>query len=219
MHQYSPLNHLRLSFWARANFDPMTMMVLAAAGTAVSAAGTIASGQAADRMGQAQQHAMQVEGQNARTAAEYEAKQLDIHGKEEFATGQREAQQLGRQKRLALSSLQAKGAASGFSATDPSNLAIADEIEKYGSVQEGMALYGGSARERDTAAAASSRRFSGQSAYDAAYASGALAREQGRDRKHASYWSAAGTILGGASTMASRFGTATTPPKPTNRYG
>lgn len=197
---------------------PMIALGMAAAGAAVTAVGTIASGQAADRIGKMQQQNLEVRGQNARAAANYEAQQLDIQAKDEFASGQRDAQALKRQKNLALSTLQARGAASGFSATDPSNLAIADEIEKYGSVQEGMALYGGSARARDLTASAEARRFSGQSAYDAAYASGAIAREEGRAKKHASYYSAAGTILGAGASMATKYG-AQSRPATTGRYG
>ena len=48
----------------------------------------------------------------------------------------RDMLQLLRQKNLALSRLQAVGASSGFSATDPSNLALANEISKYGTYRK-----------------------------------------------------------------------------------
>lgn len=182
---------------------PFIALAATAASTVVSAIGTIASGNAeAD---------LAMKTADARNkSAQFEARQLDIQAKDEFASGQREAQQLKRQKTLALSNLQAQGAASGFSATDPSNLAIADEIEKYGSVQEGMALYGGSARAQNLNLNAEARRFSGASEVS-------LASDYASNRRKAAKMSAFGTILGGASTMASRFGGSMSPAT-TGRY-
>lgn len=183
---------------------PFIALAATAASTVVSAIGTIASGNAeAD---------LAMKTADARNkSAQFEARQLDIQAKDEFASGQREAQQLKRQKTLALSNLQAQGAASGFSATDPSNLAIADEIERYGSVQEGMALYGGSARAQNLNLNAEARRFSGASEVS-------LASDYASNRRKAAKMSAIGTILGGASTMASRFGGQKSPAT-TGRYG
>lgn len=177
--------------------------IAAGAGAVVSAAGTIASGNAEADLAMRQ-------GVARNQSAQFEAKQLDINAKDEKAMAQREAQQLGRQKRLALSSLQAKGAASGFSATDPSNLAIADEISKYGTLQEDMAMYGGESRANDLRLNAASRRYSGANELE-------YAAQYGDARRTAAKYSAFGTILGGASTMASRFGGMQTP-KPTSRY-
>jgi murein L,D-transpeptidase YcbB/YkuD len=187
------------------------------AGSAVQAQGTLAAGKAAEEIGLAQQKQSQAQGDAARAQAEYEARNLDAQAKQEFAASQREALQYRRQKQLALSSLQAKGAASGFDPNSASNLAIADEIEKYGTVQEGMAMYGGSARARNLEATAAGKRLSGQSAYDAAYSSGDIYAKEGYARKEASQYGAAGTILGGVSTMASRFGSMASP-TPTSRY-
>lgn len=168
-------------------YDPVTLTVISTlatvAGTAVAARGTIAEGKA------------------AQVAANYEAQQLDIKGKEEQAAAQREAEQLRRQKNLALSKVTARSAASGFSATDPSTLAISDEIEKYGTVQEQMAMHGGTSRRAGLEAQATAARF------------------EGRQARKASRYKAAGTILSGVSTLASRFN----PPKQTSagsgRYG
>jgi hypothetical protein len=139
------------------------------AGSGISAMGTLAAGKAAQQ------------------SANYEAQQLEIKAKEEQAAAQREAQEHSRRKDLALSEVQAKSAASGFSATDPTTLAIADEIARYGSMQEQMAMYGGTSRRAGTEAQAVGRRFEGAAA------------------RQGSKYSAAGTILGGISTMAGKY--------------
>ena len=123
-------------------------LIAGLAGSAVSAVGTIASGQAAAEIGQQQALISRQQGEAAQKAANFEAAQLEIQGKEEKALAQREMLQLRRQKRLTLSQLQGRAAASGFSATDPTSLALADEIERYGTYQEQLALYGGTAKEK-----------------------------------------------------------------------
>lgn len=187
----------------------------ALAGTAATAVGTIASGRAQAEIGAYEQQRLQREGQMSRQAAEFEAKQLDIQGNEERAAAQREAFALQRNKKLALSRLQNVAAGSGFMATDPSNLAIADEIEKYGTVQEQMAMYGGQSRAASLSDSASARRASGQAAYDNAIMSGNIARAEGRARRDASYLAAGGSMLEGVSTFASRFA----PKRTTTTYG
>lgn len=143
--------------------------VASIAGTAVAAAGTIAAGK------------------NAKAAAAYEAAQMDRAGKEEQASAQREGEEYRRRKNLALSQLQSRSAASGFSATDPTTLNLADEIEKYGTFQEQTAAYGGN-----------SRRIGLED-----QAAGRLA--EGRAAQSGSQYSAVGTILGGISSMADRY--------------
>lgn len=134
-------------------------------GSAATAAGTIAAGNAGEEQG------------------EYEAAQLDIKAKEEQAAAQQEAQQLRERKERALSSLTARSAASGFSATDPTALALSDEIERYGTLQEQLAQYGGKSRRAGLEAQATGSRISGKAA------------------KKGSRLSAAGTILGGVSSL------------------
>ncbi len=141
-------------------------MVATGVGSAISAAGTIAAGKAKQQ------------------AAEFQAKQLDIKAGEEQAAGQQEAQQISRRKELAQSTLQARAAGSGFSATDPTALDLAGEIEKFGTMQEQMALYGGQSRAAGLRDAATGQRITGEAA------------------RRASTFDAAGTILGGASSMA-----------------
>jgi hypothetical protein len=139
------------------------------AGSFVQAQGTIAAGKAAQQ------------------SANYEAAQLDIKAKEEQAAAQRDAQEYGREKDLALSKLQTNAAASGFSATDPTALAVADEIAKYGTYKEQMAMYGGTSRRAGVEAQAEGRRMEGKAALQGAKSA------------------AMGTILGGISSMASSF--------------
>lgn len=155
------------------------------AGTAVSAIGTLAAGSQAAAQGKA-----------AQTAANYEAAQLDAKGKEEQAAAQQEAEQYRRNKELAKSTLQTRGAASGFSATDPSTLARAGEIERYGTLQEQLAMFGGTSRREGLEAAARAERYSGATALAA-----------GRAKRTASYFDAGSTILGGMSTLAGKYDT------------
>ena len=140
---------------------------LAAAGA--TAVGTIAAGEAQQE------------------AANYEAAQLEQEGKQRQAESQLQAQQYRRRKELKLSELQAKAAGSGFSATDPTALALADEISRYGTYQEQIAQFGGRRQRAGLEAQAVGRRLSGKAA-----AKGAR-------------YSAAGTILGGISSFASKY--------------
>ena len=149
---------------------PAISAIMGLAGTAVTAMGTIAAGKAAQQ------------------SANYEAAQLDMKAKEEQAASQREAQEYGRRRDLALSELTNKAAASGFSATDPTSLALADEIARYGTFQEQMAMYGGQSRREGLQNEATGKRFEG------------AAKRMGAN------YSAAGTILGGVSSFADRFG-------------
>ena len=64
-------------------------------------------------------------------------------GKQELANAQVEAGQYKRRKDLVASSQQARGAASGLMTTDPTSLALADEVAKYGTLQEKMAVFSG----------------------------------------------------------------------------
>lgn len=164
--------------------------VASLAATGVTAMGTIAAGKAKQQ------------------AAEYEAAQLDVKAKEELAASQRDAEELRRKKDLTLSTLQANSAASGFSATDPTTLALADEISRYGTVQEQMAMYGGVSRSEGIEAQAAGRRMEGAAArrgatYEAIGTGLAQLGRIGGGEK------ASGTILGDISSMARKYGTAT----------
>jgi hypothetical protein len=178
--------------------------VAGAAASGISAIGTIASGNdAAD--------AARAEGEATRRQMEFEAQQHEIAGKDALATSQREMLALRRQKKLALSSLTARGAAGGFSATDPTALGLADEIERYGTEQELFALYGGRKDKADEERTANAKRFTG-------YTAQAAGDRRANAIKQASYYSAAGTILGGISDIASKYGKRSSS-APSYRYG
>jgi hypothetical protein len=145
------------------------------AGTVVSAIGTIAAGKAQAR------------------AAEYEAAQLDVRGKEERAGAQREALEKKRETKLALSRHQAVTAASGLGTVDPTVTDQLGEIAEYGTYQQQLAQYGGDSRARELDYQARATRMSGKT------------------QMRGAMYSAAGTILGGASTMFNRFGRAYVP--------
>lgn len=146
----------------------------------VSGVGTIA-GAAASASGQRQAAAAQ------KANLDYQSKQLEMQGKEEQAAAQHEVFEKRRQKDLALSSLQARGAASGFETTDPTGLQIGEDIAKYGTLQEMMAAYGGSSRRAGLEAEAFGRRAEGRSIVQGAKSA------------------AMGTLIGGVTGGFSRF--------------
>jgi hypothetical protein len=190
---------------AIASAAPTIGTIAGIAGTGLGAAGTIAAGRAeaasARRQGEVQQR-----------VAELTAQQLEDKGKDELAQAQRQAAQYRRQKNLALSTLTARSSAGGFTASDPTALAIADEITRYGTLQEQMAMYGGKAKQADAVNQAAMERISGQAAYDAGVASAKAA-------KKGAYFSAGSTILGGISTLADRYGRRSTTSGSSYRYG
>jgi hypothetical protein len=139
-------------------------------GTAVSAIGTIAAGKA------------------QQNAANYEAAQMEVKAKEERASAQRDAMDMARKRRLALSNLQARAAGSGLGAADPTVLDLTGEVAQYGTYQEQLAMYGGESRSEELKASAAGRRAAGAAAMQNAY------------------FGAADTILGGVSSMFNRYG-------------
>jgi hypothetical protein len=163
---------------------PFISAVAGLAGSFIAARGTIAAGKAQQR------------------ALNYEAAQLDQEAKQKEAEAQVEAQQYQRKKELTLSNLQANAAASGFTATDPTALALADEISRYGTYQQQLAQYGGENQRAGLEAQAEGRRMTGRAAVTGAR------------------YSAAGTILGGISSLAGKFASSTPAVGATSfRYG
>jgi hypothetical protein len=138
-------------------------------GAGISAAGTIAAGQAQQQ------------------AANYEAAQLDVQAKDERAAAQAQALDERRHQRLALSALQARSAASGFTATDPTTLKLAGDIASYGEYRAQAAQYAGNSRAAGLNAQATGARLSGQAA------------------RIGSYYDAASTIVGGIGGMADTY--------------
>lgn len=185
---------------------PAIATIASVVGTGVSAYGTLAAGKA-------QQQQAIAQGAAERDARELVARQLVAKGKEEMAASQQEAEQYKRNKDLAQSTLQNRAAAGGFSATDPTAMALADEIEKYGTLQEKMALWGGASRRAGLESQAAGERFTGNSALSAAI-------QTGKNARRASYFDAASTILGGVSTLASKYDPKSSTAAPDSyRYG
>lgn len=158
-------------------------IISTAAGTALSAAGTIASGKA-----------MAQQARNEANVRRWQAEQMEVQGKEEFAMSQRQADQLRREKKLALSRLQATSAASGFTANDPTTLDLAGDIEQYGTFREQMALYGGETKKRDLQYGAAGSRYSAM-----------MSDQLASDYKTNSYLNAAGTIASGAGSIFAKY--------------
>ncbi len=127
-------------------------------------------------------------GKQAQREARFEAAQLDIKANEEMAAGQKRGLEHKRRTQLALSALTNRAAASGFTATDPTALDLTEEIATYGTFQQQLAQYGGESRQTGLRDSAQAKRISGAAA------------------KRGSYYGAGGTILGGISTMAERYG-------------
>ncbi len=198
---------------------PAITAIATIGGTAMSALGTIAAGKSAQQAGMMRQAEAIAKGKAAQQAAEFQAKQLDAKGKEEFAASQVEAEELRRRKALALSEVQTKAAAGGFSATDPSTLAIADEIARYGTIQQQMAQFGGASRREGLEGQARGERYSGAEALRAGTAEGAFAAWEGKAKRKASYYDAGATILGGISSLAGKYDTGGSTRSTSYRYG
>lgn len=107
---------------------------------------------------------LQLRGQTEKLAGDVEARAFENQGREELSQASQTAQEHRRTGRLALSTLQNRAAASGFSATDATSLNLSGEIGKYVEQQAGTELYGGFVRKDALETAASARRFTGESA-------------------------------------------------------
>lgn len=145
-------------------------LFLAVGGAGISAVGTIAGGAAEQQ------------------AANYQAAQMDRQATAEKAAAQREAQDQGKNARLALSRNEAVGAAGGFSTTDQSFLDQAGELAARGRFQQLLTDYGGEDRAAGLNAKAEGARMSGKAAVTG------------------SYWKAASTIVNSASTFYGKYG-------------
>ncbi len=144
--------------------------VMSLLGTVVSAAGTLAAGRA------------------RKQAADFDAARDEVRAGESKALAQRDAQSVARERRLAVSRLQALSAASGFSASDPTSLVLRSERDAYGTYRQQLAQYGGDTRAADLKNSAVASRMSGEAAMRQAQ------------------FSAARTIIGGASSLFRRYG-------------
>lgn len=140
-------------------------------GTVVSAAGTIAQGKAAE------------------AAADFQAEQLKIKGKEERAASQRAAEERKKEAGLVNSRIQAGAAASGAGAgiLDTSVVELASDVAGRGEYGARMERYTGEERKQGLDLQAESAKMSGDAA------------------KQGAMFSALGTIVGGVSSFASKY--------------
>jgi len=154
-------------------------------GTGVTALGTISAGNAAN------------------AAAKSEAAQLEQQATQARASYQRKAMQHQRQTELTMSQLQARAAASGAGADDPTVIKLGEEISGRGEEQALMDLYNGENTARGLEDRAVARRASGRAA------------------RTGSIYSAAGTIASGVGTGFQRFAGVSTrlPDANSTRYG
>ncbi len=144
-------------------------------------------------------------GRAARDAAYYRAAGLRQNAQEERAAGQRDAFGVQTKKTDLQSTLRARAAASG-GATDPTVMALSDQIETAGSVGALTEMYKGENRARGLTDSARGEEMSGDAALTGAgYRSrGALVEAEGRAT--GSMYQGYASLLNGASSMFDRFG-------------
>lgn len=170
------------------------MAAMTLASGAITAAGTLAMGAASNQAGQA-----------AQQAANFRAQQEDQAATEARAVAQRGAMEDRRKGDLLQSTLQARAAASGGGAADPTVINLGGGIEQRSEYDALFDMYKGENRARGLMDAATGDRYSG-----------AAAAAEGEAKQNASYLAAAGTILGSAG---SAYRTYNKLPSPTNYYG
>jgi hypothetical protein len=127
------------------------------------------------------------QGEQAKTAAAYEAEQLRQRSNEELAIGQRRMFAARQQKENALSTLAARSAQSTGDTTDANVLNLGGEIENRGETQALMEFY------------------RGQTASDRSKDAASAAIYKGKAAQQASYFKAGGTILDGFGSLASKY--------------
>lgn len=178
---YSPLR--RFDLWSVAVFDPLTLtatsMALTAAGTATSAASTIAGGRAAQQSARAQQQAL-----------EFRAQQQEVAVQEARAVAGRAAQDKRHEATLLQSKLQARAAAFGGGADDPTIVNLAEDLGGGGEYDALMEMYKGESRARGFENQAAGDRYSG-----------AVGISEAETKRKIANLNAIGTIIGGANSM------------------
>lgn len=160
---------------------------LAAASVAATGAATISSAQAAREQGLLQQRIAQ----DQAAAARFEAEQFELRANEERAAGTRRAAEAKRQRDIALSAAQARGAGSGGGRS----FDIESDLEEQGVLESLTAIYDGEINARNFRTQAAVRRADSRSLVR----SGATKARVGEAARRA------GFIKGGA-TIASQVG-------------
>jgi hypothetical protein len=189
-------------------FDPGTMimgasMAATAVGGGLSAASTIAGGNTAKQAGLMQQQAavLRQQGDN------YQADQLVENEGSEIGAAQRQMLDTQFKTKMANSSLEARGAASGVNIGTGSPLATEKAIASRGSYQALSDLYNGQNRAVGLDNQAAGLRYSGEiEKYG-----GDVAAWSGEQQRTASNLAALGTIAGSAGSMLKTYGAAKYP--------
>jgi hypothetical protein len=140
------------------------------AGTALSAVGMVQQGQAQKK------------------ASEYQARQMEANAKTENALAQRRAMQERRKANILQSNLQARAAAGGGGALDPSIVDLGGDIAAEGEMRALSALWEGEERGKGLMAGAGAARYEGAQA------------------ARAGYMGAGATVLSGAGSLFSKYG-------------
>jgi len=122
-------------------------------GTALSAYNQYGAGKAAA-----------AEGKAIQSAKEFEAQQMLVNAGQARATSQRKALAQQKQTKLVQSALQARAAASGGGALDPTVMDLAGDIAAEGDYRRRVALYEGDDASRTLNAGAGMRRWEGEQA-------------------------------------------------------
>lgn len=133
------------------------MAEMATISTILSIGGTVVSALGQMRQGKAEQQ-----------AANYQAAELQQRAGQERAVAQRQAIENRRQARLLASTAQARGAAGGGSALDPTVVNTIGDIMAEGELGALGSLYAGEERARGNEGSAALRRFEGRNARSAA---------------------------------------------------
>jgi hypothetical protein len=151
--------------------DPVSgTLVLAGMSTALQVAGTIA------------------QGNSQRSAADYQAAQLNQQAGQTRATAQRQAIDDRRKATLVMEQGQARAAASGAGATDPTVTALEDNVAGQGEYNALAHIYSGEERARGAETEATTKQFEGEQAFKS------------------SQIKAGTTLLSSGSTLASKYG-------------
>jgi hypothetical protein len=159
------------------------MAGLSMIGSAISAKGTLMGGKMAALAGQA-----------AKNASEFTALQQEQQAGEARSGASMQSQERRRQSRFALSTLRARAAADGGSATDAGALDLAGDIGERSEFASLLELAKGENTARGLEDAAKTARIQGD-----------LALWEGQQKQKASKLSALGTIIGGAGSAFKMF--------------
>lgn len=132
--------------------DPLSL-AMTAVSTAISAYGNMKAGQAAAS-----------EGMAAQQAANYKAALAEQQAGQKRATAQRASGEERRRERLVQSSLQARAAAGGGGASDPTVVSLAEDIAGEGEYRALTALYEGEEAARSLETTGALSRYTGEQA-------------------------------------------------------